>query len=421
MEMKLKTFLHELEFSVESLNSGALIDSFLDEMERGLLKQDSSLLMLPSHIFLRGDRSKREDVIVIDAGGTNLRACLVSLGGGRAPQLGQFQRVPMPGSQGEVPQRVFFERVVDLIEPLLSQSTRVGFCFSYPIDVKPDFKATLKSWTKEIQVPELIGECVTTGLSDEIKRRGFEDKEIVILNDTVACLLAGRADPQSRPSDQFVGFILGTGTNTAYVEDNQNIYGASSLGQQIINVESGGFARCLGSEIDAEIDRESENPGAQRFEKMISGAYLGQVTLKLIHRAIEARLLSGGAALRGRGALSWADANARLMGEPRGALSALPPEDAATIRSICEAVVDRAALLSAVNISAAIIKGKRRLGASSVVINVDGSTYHKTHQLKEKVERHLAEILPGYGVSFRCVHVESAPIIGAALAALTSL
>jgi len=45
----------------------------------------------------------------------------------------------------------------------------------------------------------------------------------VLLNDTVTTLLAGRMHQAGADFDTYIGFILGTGTNTSYIERNANI------------------------------------------------------------------------------------------------------------------------------------------------------------------------------------------------------
>jgi hexokinase len=86
----------------------------------------------------------------------------------------------------------------------------------------------------------------------------------VLLNDTVATLLAGRAETSGRRFDSYIGFILGTGTNTAYVEQNANIKKATDLDpdkSQIVNVESGGFGKAPRGKVDPAFDAASVSPG----------------------------------------------------------------------------------------------------------------------------------------------------------------
>ena len=80
--------------------------------------------------------------------------------------------------------------------------------------------------------------------------------------------------------------ILGTGCNACYVEDIENVTKWSdgrpeNKSKVIINMEWGGFnsehVPGLYNRYDQIID-ENEHYGAQRFEKQISGRYLGELT-----------------------------------------------------------------------------------------------------------------------------------------------
>jgi hexokinase len=91
------------------------------------------------------------------------------------------------------------------------------------------------------------------------------------------------------------------------------------------------------------------------------------------------------------------------------------------IRTVFRAVVDRAALLTAVNILAAVVKsGAGHDPAHPVCINIDGSTYYKTEGLADRVQNYLSEMLKNRNLHIRCIQVEDAPIVGAAIAGLTA-
>jgi hexokinase len=87
---------------------------------------------------------------------------------------------------------------------------------------------------------------------------------------------------------------------------------------------------------------------------------------------------------------------------------------------LLEALVRRAALLAAINISAAVIKSG--CGASPkhpVAVNIDGSTFYKTSGLLLQVGRDLKALLGSRGLSYELIHVEDSPLLGAAVAGLT--
>jgi hexokinase len=225
-----------------------------------------------------------------------------------------------------------------------------------------------------------------------------------------------------------VGFILGTGTNTSYVEKNANISKRKDLdpaGAQAINVESGGFGKCPRGPIDLAFDRSTVSPGAYTFEKMISGAYLGGLCLQVLKTAAEEGLFSVGGteSLSSLKELSSIEVDAFLEANGRGKdhpLGSLPSEDRELARRLFGAVINRAALFAAVNISAAVLKsGGGRSPLHPVCVNVDGSTYYKTEGLRPRAEEYLRHILLSKGISYRLIRVDDSPLIGAAVAGLT--
>jgi hexokinase len=83
-------------------------------------------------------------------------------------------------------------------------------------------------------------------------------------------------------------------------------------------------------------------------------------------------------------------------------------------------VIERAALLAAVNVAAAVLRSGAGLSSRHpVCINIDGSTYYKTFGLRSRMERHLQDLLGGRGVHFQPVRIPDSPLIGAAVAGLT--
>ncbi len=118
-----------------------------------------------------------------------------------------------------------------------------------------------------------------------LEERGIGDKQIVVLNDTVAVLLAGLGQGQAVNASSYISLILGTGSHSAYVEHNENIgklEGYLGEGSQEINVEAGGFAVFERGPFDLQLDARSETPGGHVFEKTISGVYMGTLALELL-------------------------------------------------------------------------------------------------------------------------------------------
>jgi len=266
---------------------------FLKEMDKGLAGKKSSLAMLPTYIDLERDLPRDKTVIVMDAGGTNFRVATVSFAATGQAQITEFKVYPMPGITAEVGKEEFFGTMAGYVKNIIDRSANVGFCFSYPIEMFPTKDGRALYFSKEIKAPEAAGHLIGESMGLALKNLGCSDpKHFVLLNDTVATLLAGRADVSGRRYDTYIGFILGTGTNTSYVESNRNIRKARNLDpdvSQIVNVESGGFGKAPRGTIDKRADKTSVSPGMYPFEKMISGAYLGPVCWLTAQAAAQAQ------------------------------------------------------------------------------------------------------------------------------------
>lgn len=269
-------FLKENGLDADGIDREALLTSFADEMNAGLAGRASSLMMIPSFISIDRPVKTETPVVVLDAGGTNLRAAVVSIDGTGQARIGSFSKRAMPGTQGALGAEAFFDAFAEFLMPIIAESESIGFCFSYPAEITPACDARLIRWSKQIEVPAVVGQMIGSGLLRHLAQRGYE-RRVVILNDTVATLLAGKSAGVAKPYSAYVGFILGTGTNTAYVERNDRITKRADLdpsGLMVINVESGAFRGVRQSAFDVTMDAQTIDCGHYTFEKMISGAYL---------------------------------------------------------------------------------------------------------------------------------------------------
>jgi hexokinase len=424
------SWLREQMVSADAYDADILLERFLSEMESGLNGETSSLAMIPAYVSSEGQVPVDKPVAVIDAGGTNLRMGIARFDADGQIQLTHFSKQAIPGRDVEASAAEFYAVMVDALEPVQDAFDEIGFCFSYPATITPDYDGELLHWTKEIKVPELVGAHVGAGLLAALEARGIAGKKVVVLNDTVAALLAGVAAGQAFDASSYVGFILGTGTNTAYVEQNRNIGklpGLHESGSQVINAESGGFSRFEHGPIDKELDAESGNPGRQFFEKTISGVYMGPLALRLMQALASDGLFSesGGRTLTAMNELSTIaiDNLCADNGRDVGVLGSdrFTDSDRETMKEVFGGVVDRAALLAAVNITAAVVKsGAGQDPDRPVCVTIDGSTYYKTFRMPERVQAQLQRLLAARGLHIRCIQVDDAPVVGAAIAGLTT-
>lgn len=426
-----ETFLNTWKITPDAVDMDTCCSKFLKEMERGLNKKGSgSLAMIPTYISPKATIEVNRPVIVVDAGGTNLRTCLVSFDDQLHPHISSFRKTTMPGAKEEVSAKAFFSLLADQVEPLIEESEVIGFCFSYAAEITADHDGIPLVFSKEIKAKEVIGMPIGRSLLDELARRHHtvSRKRLVVLNDTVATLLAGKAFPSSVPYDGYVGFILGTGTNTAYVERNSEIKKLDNLGEgeQIINVESGNYDLAIG-DLDRRFFSTTENPAAYHFEKMISGAYLGAFCHLVLQQAIEEGLFSSRFAQRFS---TLEPLNTTRMSnylemphnKDYDLVSCVATEkDACALYLIIDAIIARAAKLTAVNLSAAVIKSRKGNNPRyPVCINADGTTYYKTENLSRYTEYYLYSYLQRKRHRYtRIVHIADSPLLGAAVAGLS--
>lgn len=426
--MDAKEFLTNHRLGDEYVDEGEIISFFLKEMKRGLMGEESSLKMIPTYATGPKEVNKNEAVIVMDAGGTNFRTCLVSFDEEGKPVISDFRRVGMPGVEREVSADEFYSIFADNIERFMGKSTRIGFCFSYAAEITEDHDGIPLLYSKEIKAPETIGKPLMKNILSVLSKRGYDvsGMKYSVVNDTVATLLAAKSEGGIDAST-YIGFILGTGTNTAYIEKNANIGKiALSDGAQIINTESGNLFVEI-NDLDSGFAATTNNPEAYHLEKMISGAYIGAFSHYVIAEAVKENVFSLEfmEGFKKIPSLSTMD-TAVYLGSPYSSSTVLGSivtnsRDASYLYTILKKIVVRSAKLTAINLTAAALMGCSSSSPDHpVVINADGTTFYKLPFLERYTRYFLDKILEEEnGIFYRIIKIESSPIIGAAISSLS--
>lgn len=423
---KISQFLKKYNIRSEDTSLENLAAAFISEMEKGLDGSGSSLRMIPTYIEADNRFRTRVPVTAIDAGGTNFRAANVMFTEDGRLDMTEPVKEKMPGLDGEVSKEEFFNTIAGYVKELADETDSIGFCFSYPTEIMPNKDGKLLEFSKEVQAPGVIGEMIGENLLNAL---GMRDNEIVLLNDTVATLLAGKSASFEQEYDSYIGFILGTGTNTCYIENNESIKKNEGLEpgrSQIINIESGAFSEAPRSEIDLKFDASTANPGQYTFEKMFSGGYFGGLAHTALKTAADEGVLSAESAeqLDAADEMTTEDVNRFLdqSSSGRGPLMEYlaSEEDRAAAHQIIQALVDRAAVLVAANLAAVILKtGKGKHPDKPVLITVEGTAYYKLHGLKSQIEAALNNFMAGKNQRYyEFTYVDHSSLVGAALAAL---
>jgi len=431
---KVKSFLKKYGMDYEDIDIETCCRAFLEEMEKGLAGQKSSLEMIPTYMETEKPVPVNEPVIAIDAGGTNFRVAVVHFNEKKQPVIQKPMLFQMPGINKQVGKKEFFAVMAGYVKDFINAGKNIGFCFSYPTEIYPNKDGKLIRFSKEIKAKEVEGQMVGENLNLSLAAMGCRsDKHVVLLNDTVAALLAGRAGFADRVFDSYVGFILGTGTNCCYVEQNKNIKKVKGLDpakSQIINTESGAFGKAPRGKIDLDYDKTTINPEQQTFEKMISGAYFGPLCLRTIQTAADNDLFSSKPVekLQKIKELSTKDIN-DFMYHPASsnnplslALANSVENDTVTLYYLVDGLIERAAKLTAVKLSSATTKsGKGQNPCRPVCIVAEGTVFYQLKSLKQRVEFYLKQYLEDKkNIYYEIVNVENATLIGAAIAGLTN-
>ena len=248
------------------------------KINEGLQASNQEIRCIPTFVPYH-NISHNGQAIVIDFGGTNIRAAIVYFKNGKLIIAKGPAKREIPTNT--INRKDFLDIQAELITSLSPpDNLPLGYCFSYPAESTIDGDATLIKWTKEIFINDTIGQKMGSLLLNHLKESNnpVNCTKVAVINDTVASLLAGLPLVEA---DGYIGLIVGTGNNMATFIEPHYIPKLSNLHNWKrsipINLESGNFYPPNLSSIDDELSKNSQfsdKPDEQRFEKAVSGAYL---------------------------------------------------------------------------------------------------------------------------------------------------
>ena len=261
-------------------------DKMCKALEDGLKRFGATVPMIPAYVSNSGIIDDRAKAIVIDAGGTNFRRALVQFNNDKC-EVSELMKCKMPGIDAPVTWEDFIAFTADKIEPIINEADSIGFCFSYAADITPNVDGRVVRIDKEVVVTGCEGKLIGQSLSEELNRRGYPGKRVVIINDTVAVLMGGSSVLDKSRYSGFVGQVSGTGTNTCCTLPIERVekLGIHSGNEIIVNLESGLYDGIKPGPVERQLDSESNNPGLKTFEKMTSGVYLGELARRILTEA----------------------------------------------------------------------------------------------------------------------------------------
>ena len=399
-------YLEKHNFSI-SIADG-LHEKILADMKKGLISGGAEEAMIKAGSACLRTISEGESAIVIDAGGTNFRSCLVTKTADGI-EISDFEKRSMPAIDRELNKHEFYKALADNISRLKDKADKISFCFSYAMAITEDGDGKIIRFSKEVKAPEAIGTYLGKELLAELKMQGWKKiKKINVLNDTTALLLSSF----TKEASSRLAFILGTGMNSCYIHN-----------KRIIVTECGMFSTLPQSDFDIAVSSKTRQPKQSILEKMCSGAYLGDLAFEMIKSACDEKEFSPRFCqiFSKLFYLSTSDFDGLFSDSKKTILTDLynygNESDKLLLKELISAIITRSACLSAEAIYAGLLSADKEKEDLPVCITCNGSTFWKTPLLKEKAESRLKALLPA---SFEIIQIDDDITKGSFAAAFIS-
>ena len=413
-------------------------EGMLKNMKMGLTSKEKGLKMLPSYLYNLPEGTEKGTYIALDLGGTNFRVVQVDLlGKGKLNTKYLKYTIPddLKTSTGEALFDFIANSVKDFLQKQNVNSSKLGFTFSFPCQQLNINKAVLMHWAKGFTASNVEGQDVVALLHEAFSRNKVNISCVAVINDTVGTLLAHAYEsPNSR-----IGVILGTGTNAAYIEQcskmEKNPDIKSKSGSVLVNIEWGAFDNekkyIPFTAYDDELDAATPMPNQQRFEKIVSGLYLGEITRLALVDLVRKQLLFKGQALdtlntpyslkteylsemESDGSSNFDKVEQVLI--QMGITSTV--HERQIVKSIGQQVGTRSARLAGAVLSAVLIQSDSLSKNETVVIAIDGSLFEHYPHYQSRIEAALQELLKDRAKLVKLELARDGSSVGAALGAL---
>lgn len=417
--LALATLTAQFTISPERLKE--MVYFMIHEMHEGLAGKKSTLRMLPSFVYKKHTASADGVYYALDLGGTNFRVIRMLIRQGELISTSSSQfTIPIEHMKGTVDGLFGFiatsvlkfitEKAPDDNKKGYSRTIPLGFTFSFPVKQMSLNSGSLIEWTKGFTTTGVQGEDVVRLLQQALDKTAVDMKVVALCNDTVGTLIAR----YFRDEHAQMGVILGTGANACYWEKSSAVVKDPNVqkeGQRetVINMEFGNFdsqcVHCLPVTVfDDIVDKASPNVGAQRFEKLISGMYLGEISRVILVSLSKNGLLAKSVADRLEKPYSFESRDSGLISADRlpglnftrnlllekFGINLQDSSDLYLIRNICVLVRNRAAQLAGMAIAATLLKAEK---TGNATIAVDGSVYEKTPSFRAVLINTIRAIL----------------------------
>ncbi|KAI7875239.1 actin-like ATPase domain-containing protein [Lichtheimia hyalospora FSU 10163] len=401
--------------------------------------------MIPSYVTRMPKGDETGTFLSLDLGGSNLRVSAVELLGQGQVQVAEVKRIVTDDLRtGAIDS--FFDWMADAVHDLLLQQhiqlptndpLAMGVCWSFPVAQTSIIHGKILRMGKGFTLEGIEGQDLAGLFHQAFARKALNIVVTALVNDTVGTLVA---HAYSHPG-ACIGFIYGTGVNASYPEKISRIGklhmdsgSISNLSEQHAEQEQSNDAIMLvnteidlfGNEsylpltpFDKALDQQHSQPNFQAYEKMMSGAYLGELArLVIVSLTIEHKVLFGGH-LPPPWKEPWSltttwmsemesmqDNEQRLAKfnewiAIKSSDNDHPPttigtsEDMEQLMQVCTMISTRAATLASAAMAAIIeqqgllVDGDGNNINDPIIIGVNGSTFEKYPQMQQRIYSNL--------------------------------
>ncbi|KAI8331924.1 hypothetical protein BC941DRAFT_463080 [Chlamydoabsidia padenii] len=418
----LQTIEHTFELTQQQFQG--LVTGFKQEYDQGLNTAEAKGLatMIPSYVTRLPTGQEQGTFLALDLGGSTLRVCAVHLLGQGKVKVDEIKRsISMTDPLRTSDTITFFDWMVDIVALLLEEyhleSTdplAMGVSWSFPIDQTSVSDGKILRMGKGFDLKGIEGQDLKSLFTDAFQRKNVNVKVTALINDTVGVLVAhAYSDPAAR-----IGFIYGTGTNAAYPEKMSKMvklgpdYNNQQDKEMLVNTEIDIF----GSQdylplnrFDRILDANHNQPEFQLYEKMMSGAYLGElVRLAALELVQGNNLFDGHMPLAFKTMYSFetshlSDLESRCDDPIDTQLQHLQSilnfddyqvteQDVTTMVTLCRVVATRGATLAAAAL-ASLIEQQHQVLLSDhpIVIGINGSTFELYPHMPKRILASLSD------------------------------
>ncbi|KAI8972300.1 hypothetical protein BDB01DRAFT_839494 [Pilobolus umbonatus] len=397
-----------------------IVDGFMHEFQTGLKTPSKGLAtMIPSYVTKLPTGEEQGTFLSMDLGGTHLRIAAVELKGQGKTEVRELKKSPSPElktGEGEV----FFDWIADAVQEIIARESllfneqqrngketiSLGVCWSFPVDQTGVASGTVLRMGKGFILKNVEGKDLAELFHAAFRRKNLNVVVTAIVNDTVGTLVAhAYTNPKCR-----IALIFATGINAAYPEKVRNITKLddrekyASDAKMLINTEIDIF----GSEkylpltkFDLQLDKSHSQPKFQLYEKMVSGAYMGELTRLIAMDYIHEGSLFEGKVPKGFDQ-AWCFPTANMStlenNDHEGIshifnhFSVTPTsEDIELLTRICRNVSTRAASLVSVAIISLIEQQQLWNRQEHIIIGINGSTFQYYPHMDSRIRNVLNE------------------------------